>query len=91
MLLLGCFEGRQSVHFEFGGVNTNKCVLSRNVAIYDDLNNRTLDLPMDRKMKFLLSWENAALKSEPTIQCQVGPYLVSNRRCGQETQKPVSI
>ncbi len=37
-------------------------------------------LPMDTKMKFLLSWEKAALKSDPTMQCQEGPYLPSNRR-----------
>ena len=32
-------------------------------------------------MKFLLSCVNAALKSEPTMQCHVGPYFVSNFRC----------
>ena len=45
-----------------------------------DLNNKTLVLPMEMKMKCLLSWEKAALKSLPTMQCHVGPYLLSNRR-----------
>merc|ERR1719183_764521 len=36
-------------------------------------------LPMGKKIMCLFSWETYARNSCPTTQCQVGPYLASNR------------
>jgi hypothetical protein len=41
----------------------------------------TFVFPIVMNIKLLLSCETAALKSSPTMQCQVGPYFSSNFFC----------